>query len=55
MLAIAKCIRMRQVQKAARYESHKRGLNTKIHLAVDAHGMPLRIIITEDTSKLRAS
>jgi hypothetical protein len=53
MLAIAKCIRMRQVQKAARYESHKRGLNTKIHLAVD--GMPLRIIITEDTSKLRAS
>ena len=28
-------------------ESHKRGLNTKIHLAVDAHGMPVRIIITE--------
>ena len=26
---------------------HKRGLNTKIHLAVDAHGMPLRAIITE--------
>ena len=30
-------------------ESHKRGLNTKIHLAVDAHGMPVRIIITEGT------
>ena len=28
---------------------HKRGLNTKIHLAVDAHGMPVRIIIAEGT------
>ncbi|MGC3988580.1 MAG: IS5 family transposase [Chthoniobacteraceae bacterium] len=25
----------------------KRGLNTKIHLAVDAHGLPLRILVTE--------
>jgi transposase len=31
------------------YESHKRGLNTKLHLAVDAHGMPVRIIATEGT------
>ena len=31
------------------YESHKRGLNTKIHLAVDAHGMPVRAIITSGT------
>jgi transposase len=30
-------------------ESIKRGLNTKIHLAVDAHGMPLRIIVTDGT------
>ena len=29
--------------------TYKRGLNTKIHLAVDAHGMPLRIIATEAT------
>lgn len=29
------------------HEPHKRGLNTKIHLAVDAHGMPLRAVITE--------
>ena len=29
--------------------THKRGLNTKIHLAVDAHGMPVRIIVTEGT------
>jgi len=36
-------------RRQSRYESHKRGLNTKIHLAVDAHGMPLRIIITEGT------
>lgn len=31
------------------YEPYKKGLNTKIHLAVDAHGMPLRVIITEGT------
>ncbi|HEY3328212.1 MAG TPA: IS5 family transposase, partial [Novimethylophilus sp.] len=30
-------------------EPHKRGLNTKIHLAVDAHGMPIRVIATEAT------
>ena len=29
--------------------SYKRGLNTKIHLAVDAHGMPVRILATEAT------
>ena len=27
----------------------ERGLNTKIHLAVDAHGMPVRILVTEGT------
>lgn len=27
--------------------SYKRGLNTKIHLAVDANGMPVRILVTE--------
>lgn len=26
------------------------GLNTKIHLAVDAHGMPVRILITDGTT-----
>jgi transposase len=31
------------------HEPHKRGLSTKIHLAVDAHGMPLRVIVTEGT------
>ena len=28
---------------------NKRGLNTPIHLAVDAHGIPVRILITEGT------
>ena len=28
------------------YGPHKRGLNTKLHLAVDAHGMPIRVLIT---------
>ena len=28
---------------------NKRGLNTKIHLAVDANGMPVRIVVTEGT------
>ena len=31
------------------HEPHKRGLNTKVHLAVDAHGMPVRAIITAGT------
>lgn len=28
----------------------KRGLNTKIHLAVDAHGMPIRLLVTSGTT-----
>ncbi|MCP5505399.1 MAG: IS5 family transposase [Chlamydiales bacterium] len=28
---------------------NKRGLNSKLHIAVDAHGMPLRPIVTEGT------
>ena len=35
--------------RQSRYGSHKRGLNTKIHLAVDANGMPVRVIVTEGT------
>jgi len=27
----------------------KRGLNTKLHLAVDAHGMPVRVVVTTGT------
>ena len=30
--------------------AHKRGLNSKIHLAVDAHGMPVRILVTAGTT-----
>ena len=29
--------------------TYKRGLNTKIHLAVDAHGMPVRVLVTAGT------
>ena len=32
------------------HEPYKRGLNTKLHLAVDSHGMPLRAIITQGTT-----
>ena len=31
------------------YVQDKRGLNAKIYLAVDAHGMPARILVTEGT------
>ena len=31
------------------HESHKRGLNTKLHLAVDARGRPVRAVITPGT------
>ena len=41
--------RRRSKGRQSGYEPHKRGLNTKIHLAVDAHGMPVRIIVTEGT------
>lgn len=33
-----------------RHGGYKRGLNTKLHLAVDAHGMPIRVIITAGTT-----
>ena len=29
--------------------SHKRGLNSKLHLAVDSHGMPVRMRLSEGT------
>ena len=32
------------------YVQDKRGLNTKIHLAVDAHGMPVRFFVTSGTT-----
>src|SRR5512143_1113247 len=31
------------------HESHQRGLNTTIHLAVDGHGLPIRGVVTEGT------
>ena len=34
-------------RRQPRNGSHKRGLNTKLHLAVDAHGMPVRAFITQ--------
>ena len=40
----------RSERRQSGHESHKRGLNTKLHLAVDAHGMPVRAIITEGTA-----
>ena len=42
--------RKRSSRRQPRYGAHKRGLNSKIHLAVDAHGMPVRILITEGTT-----
>ena len=41
------CFRRKRRQSG--YEPHKRGLNTKIHLAVDALGMPVRRVITDGT------
>ena len=29
---------------------HKRGLNPKLHLAVDSHGMPVRLLLTQGTT-----
>jgi transposase len=38
------------VRRQSGDESLKRGLNTKIHLAVDAHGLPVRMLITDGTT-----
>ena len=32
------------------YEPHKRGINTKLHLAVDSNDMPVRALITQGTT-----
>lgn len=29
------------------HETYKKGLNTKIHLAMDWHGIPLRVVVSE--------
>ena len=31
------------------HRSYKRGLNSKLHLAVDSHGMPVRLSLSEGT------
>jgi transposase len=40
----------RRERRQSGYEPNKGGLNTKIHLAVDAHGLPLRVVITQGTA-----
>ena len=32
------------------YGAYKRGLNTKLHLVVDVHGMPIRVLVTAGTT-----
>jgi len=41
--------RRRCGRRESRHGMHKRGLNSKIHLAVDANGMPVRILVTAGT------
>src|SRR5271163_5127344 len=38
--------RRRRARRQRGHGPDKRGLNTKIHLAVDAHGNPVRVLIT---------
>ncbi|WP_409360246.1 transposase, partial [Desulfovibrio sp. OH1186_COT-070] len=40
----------RRKRRQSGHEPHKRGLNTKLHLAVDAHGMPVRAFVTQGTT-----
>jgi transposase len=48
MQAIARLILMQPGRRAqSGYEPYKRGLNAKIHLAVDGNAMPVGILITE--------
>ena len=34
----------------SRHEPHKRGLNAKLHLVVDSHGMPLRFVLSKGSA-----
>ena len=36
-------------RRQSRHGTNKRGLNTKLHMAVDASGMPVRIQVTSGT------
>nr|MCR4555718.1 IS5 family transposase [Alphaproteobacteria bacterium] len=40
------CARLRSARRKPRNCPNKRGLNTKIHLSVDARGVPVRCIVT---------
>ena len=42
--------RRRSGRRESGHGAYKRGLNTKIHLAVDANGMPIRFIVTKGTT-----
>ena len=39
--------RLWSARREPRNRAHKRGLNTKIHLAVDARGVPVRCVVTD--------
>ncbi len=41
------CARLRSARRKPGNRAHKRGLNTKIHLSVDARGAPVRCVVTD--------
>ena len=43
------CPQRRRPGRKSVHCPHKRGLNSKLHLAVDSHGMPVRLAVTEGT------
>ena len=40
----------RSPRRQSGHEPHQRGLNTKLHLAVDAFGLPVRVVISQGTT-----
>ena len=42
--------RSRRARRESGDRPHKRGRNTKVHVAVDAFGMPIRAIVTDGTT-----
>ena len=41
--------RVRSPGRESSHRTYKRGLNSKLHLAVDSHGMPVRVSLSEGT------
>ena len=41
---------MPELGRKSVHRPQKKGLNSKLHMAIDSHGMPVRLAVTEGTA-----